>query len=89
MLQNYLIVSPNVVAREVGGELVLLDLTSGTYFGLDPVGMRVWQLIQSGKSLAGICEVMLQEYEITSDVLERDVLALAEELIEKQIVAFA
>ena len=33
-------ISPQVVARELGGETVILDLSSGTYFGLDPVGAR-------------------------------------------------
>jgi hypothetical protein len=44
-------VSAQVMARRVGNETVLLDLASGTYFGLDPVGARIWQLI--GKEDAG------------------------------------
>jgi len=35
-------VPPHVIARRVGEDTVILDLASGTYFGLDPVGARIW-----------------------------------------------
>lgn len=76
----------HVVSREVGEESVILNLESGTYFGLDPVGARIWQLIEDGKSLDQICTVMVDEYEVTRDVLERDVLKLAQDLADQQLV---
>ena len=35
----------DVVSREVGGEAVLLNLATGTYFGLDGVGTEIWNLL--------------------------------------------
>ena len=75
-----------VLARKVGEETVILDLASGTYFGLDPVGARIWQLMNEGKTLAEVCVAMLEEYEVTRDDIERDVLKLAEELSAKQLI---
>ena len=51
-----------VIARQVGEETVMLDLASGTYFSLDLVGARIWQLLGEGKTLAEICDVMIDEY---------------------------
>ena len=51
-INSQFVVPPQVLARVVGEETVLLHLDSGTYFGLDPVGTRAWQLIQAGKSLS-------------------------------------
>ena len=76
-----------VMARKVGEETVLLDLASGTYFGLDPVGARIWQLIEGGKSLAQVCDVMVEEYDVTREVLERDALTLTAELVEKKLIS--
>jgi hypothetical protein len=78
-----------VMARRVGNETVILDLASGTYFGLDPVGARVWQLIGQGKSLAEICDALLDEYDVTRETLERDVIDLAEKLLQKGLVSLA
>ena len=75
-----------VMARQVGDETVILDLGSGTYFGLDPVGARIWQLIGEGKTLGEICDTMLDEYEVTRGDLERDVVELADKLLEQKLI---
>ncbi|MBP8283751.1 MAG: PqqD family protein, partial [Chromatiaceae bacterium] len=63
----------------MGDETVILDLASGTYFGLDPVGARIWGLMGESKTLAEICGQMLEEYEVSREELERDTLKLAQE----------
>jgi len=75
-----------VMARQVGDETVILDLGSGTYFGLDPVGARVWQLIGEAKTLGDICDTLLDEYDVARDTLERDVLDLAEKLRAQNLI---
>ena len=75
-----------VVARRVGHEVVILDLESGTYFGLDPVGARVWELMREGRTLAGICDALIVEYEGGRDRIERDVRRLASDLEAEKLV---
>lgn len=88
-LTDKLAIPTQVMARTVGDETVLLDLASGTYFGLDPVGARIWQLIGEGKALADICTAVLDEYEVERVQLETDVLRLTGELLERGLVAQA
>ena len=76
-----------MMAREVGDETVILDLANGTYYGLDPVGARIWQLMAAGQTLVQVCEVMLAEYEVTREDIERDVPALVQSLLERQLVS--
>lgn len=73
-------VPEGVLARIVGGETVILDLQSGVYFGLDPVGTDVWQLLAGGMSLADICAALIDKYEVTPAQLESDVARLANEM---------
>ena len=75
-----------VMARQVGDETVILDLAGGTYYGLDAVGARVWQLIGEGKTLGEICDTLLDEYDVARDTLERDVLDLAEKLLAQKLI---
>lgn len=79
-LNDSLVIRDEVVFREVGGETVLLNLKTGTYFGLDPVGTRVWQLLGNHGSLAQVLEVMLGEYDIDLECLEHDLLELCSQL---------
>ena len=73
-------VPQEVLARQVGGETVMLDLAKGAYFGLDPIGARMWQLLAEGKTLAEVCDAIVEEYEVSRDAVERDLLALLDDL---------
>ena len=86
-LTDKLAIPAQVMARTAGDETVILDLASGTYFGLDPVGARIWALMAEGRALSEICETMLEEYEVEREQLEADVLRLAAELSERGLVA--
>lgn len=76
----------HVMARVVGDETVILDLQSGVYFGLDPVGTEIWKLLSAGTSLAGICTALLARYDVTAAQLEPDVLKLASELQSRGLI---
>ena len=71
---------PSVLSRELGGEMVLLNLESGVYFGLDRVGTRAWTLLTEQKSVTDVCAIMLDEYDVSAEILERDISALVGEL---------
>jgi len=86
-LSDKVTVPSQVMARTVGDETVILDLASGTYFGLDPVGARIWELIADAGTLAQICDIMLTEFEVSREDLERDVLALVQALLDRQLVS--
>lgn len=83
-LTDRLEVSDDVVSREVGGETVLLDLVSGTYFSVDAVGARIWQIIEAeDTTLCAACDTVGEEYDVAREKLESDVLTFAEQLVEQ------
>ena len=88
-LSDKVAVPAQVMARTVGDETVILDLASGTYYGLYPVGARMWQLMTEGQPLAAVCDTMMDEYEVTREALEGDILRLTEELRAKGLVGLA
>jgi hypothetical protein len=85
-LQTSLRVSDDVVVRELDGEAVILNLASGVYFGLDPVGTRMFQLIGQFASLKAVLAAMQDEYDAPAEKIERDLLQLVSELTEKGLV---
>jgi hypothetical protein len=75
-----------VAARKIGDETILLNLETGTYFGLDPVGSRFLELVeQNGKLAAAHC-AMLEEFDVAPMVLEADLLRLSEEMCAKGLL---
>lgn len=82
-------VPAHVMARQVVGEMVILDLNSGVYFGLDTIGARMWELLAQGMTLRQICDGLVDVYDVTLERLEADAVALAGQLLERQLVARA
>ena len=85
-LGDVLDIPPHVIARQVGDETVLLDLNRGTYFGLDPIGARIWELICQNLTLAAISDVIVEEYNVSREIIEKDLLKLAEDLAAQKLV---
>ena len=76
----------DVLFRDLDGELVLLDLRTGVYCSLDPVGTRIWTLTQEGRSLADIVEAVVEEYDVTPERFSADLLGFVASLREKGLV---
>ena len=86
MLIHRVILSPEAMFQEIAGEGVILDLSSATYFGLDRVGTRLWQLLQESSNLQAASEKLLAEYEVDAEQLERDLLTLIQQLSDAGLV---
>jgi hypothetical protein len=74
------------VSSDLGGEVAILDLKGGTYYGLDHVGARIWGLLQEPRTVEEIRDVLLSEYEVEPDRCERDLLALLQRLADEKLV---
>src|SRR6476661_6918550 len=67
-----LVPTPQVSVAERDGRAVLMDLRSGSYYGLDAVGTRVWQLILAHRAPSEILATIEQEYDAPSTQLRED-----------------
>ena len=74
-----------MLSQEVSGETVLLDLTGEKYFGLDPVGTRIWQLLGERKSVGDLLDILLHEYDVDEAQLKSDVDDLVERLLQASL----
>jgi len=76
----------DVVFRVLGDEAVILNLSTGIYFGLDTVGTRMWQLISEHGSTEKAREALLAEYEVEENQLGQDLALLIQQLIDKGLL---
>ena len=80
------IISEDVLTQEVAGETVLLDLASESFFGLDEVGTRIWQLLKEGRGRTELIDLLLTEYDVERPDLERDVDELLAQLTDAGLI---
>lgn len=64
---------PNhVMARQVGEELVILNLHSEQYYGLDEVGASMWLAMENCPTLHEALESLASEYDVEVEQLKQD-----------------
>jgi len=86
--QTRIVATKDQVSCDLAGEAAILNLKNGVYYGLDPVGARIWNLIQEPKTLAQIRETILAEYDVEPDRLNADLHSLLAQLADQQLIEF-
>jgi hypothetical protein len=76
----------DVVWTKLDEEVAILNSSTGTYFGLDPVGSRIWCLIAEGMGLDEVVATLLKEYQVDEARARADVKELIDQLAGKSLV---
>lgn len=74
------------LSAEVDGEVVLMSVEQGRYFGLDAIGADVWRRIGSPVRVSDLCVALAADYDGASDVIERDVLDLLRRMAGRGLI---
>ena len=85
-LRQRIAVNESVVSAELDGEMVLLNIETGVYFGLDPLGTRIWQLLAEGGDEDTIVQAIHAEYDVELAILRADHARFLDMLTEKGLV---
>jgi hypothetical protein len=81
-----IVASKDQVSSDLAGEMAILNLKSGVYYGLDPVGSRLWTLVQKPTTFAEIRDTLLGHYDVARATLESDIRELLNQLAEHGLV---
>jgi hypothetical protein len=84
--KSIIVASKNQVHCDLDGEAAILNLNNGIYYGLNPVGAYIWELIQMPISVREIRTAMVEEFEVEPERCEHDLLVLLRELSEQQLI---
>lgn len=85
-LQTTVVAGGNQVSCDLSGEAVILHLQDGIYYGLNPVGARIWQLLQEPRTVGDITSRILDEYDVEPSRCDQDLSALLLELSSRKLI---
>jgi hypothetical protein len=81
-----IVVAKDQVSSDLAGETAILNLKNGVYYGLDPVGSRIWTLVQEPTTFGQIRDTLLGHYDVEKVTLESDIRDLLSQLAEHGLV---
>jgi hypothetical protein len=68
--------SPSVLATEVDGEIVMMSIERGRYFGLDDIATDIWKRIETPCSFAALIDRLIADYDADRATIAADLRAL-------------
>lgn len=76
----------NQISSNLSQESVILNLENGSYYSLNEVGTRIWQIIQEPTSVEKIATILQEEYEVDRDECQQSILALLKDLKQHGLI---
>jgi hypothetical protein len=63
----------NIIDGTLDNHQIMMHLEKGKYFGLNPIGKRIWELLEQPKTLEELVSVLLSEYEVSEEQCRQEV----------------
>ena len=79
-------ISDGVIWRDVGGDVVILNVEAGVYFGIDGSGSQMWRELAEHGSVEKTLASLQQQLDVAPDELKRDLDDLLDKLVQKGLV---
>jgi len=76
----------DIIQAEIDGEIVMMSVDNGEYYGLDTVASRIWEMIEAPLSVSAICEQLVGEYDVTEETCLNDVLGFLKDMFENKVI---
>lgn len=74
------------VSCPLGDEAAILKIKSSIYYGLDPVGARLWLLLRQPRSVSDLRDTIVREYDVEADRCEQDLLEFLDKMRSEGLI---
>lgn len=75
-----------IIQSKIGEEVVMLDMESGFYFGLNSVASIIWGMMKDGITFEVLCNQLMEQFDVERSLCEADTQELINQLLEKKII---
>jgi hypothetical protein len=82
-------VNPEVTFQRLGEETVLVHLGTGRIHHTNATGSRIWELLEEGRSVPEMLDILSSEFDVPADRLRGEVATFVEKLASEQMIQAA
>lgn len=76
----------DLVSCDLDGETMLMSVETGKYYGMDPMGSRIWAILETPRSVLEVCTVLLAEFDVERHLCELESLTFLNKLAEENLI---
>lgn len=85
-LDSVVLRSPEHVFSDIDGEVVLLGIETGHYYGFDAVLSEIWGMMEAPVAVSALVDRLLERYEVERAVCEADVLKIFNRMLDDKLI---
>jgi len=85
-LQSNIQRNPGMVTSNLDGEIVMMSVENGEYYGLDEIGTRIWQLMEHPIVIENLINCLTNEFEVEREECEEDTIEFLEDLHSRNLI---
>lgn len=85
-LKNLIVRTNDILSNNIDSETILLHIKNSKYYGMDTIGSRIWQLLEHPIEVNTLIQTLVEEYEVTFENCEQDVLLFLSQLLEEKLL---
>jgi hypothetical protein len=78
--------NPDLLFHDIDGEIVMLDIEEGRYYGLDMIGSRIWELVEHPVVISQLITTLIAEFDVNFENCKNDVMDFLKELALKKLI---
>lgn len=76
----------DTIFRKLDDEMIIIDMNSGKYFGLNETGARIWTLLNEFNDIKKVQGSLLDEYNISEEECLKELKRFLQTIYEKGLV---
>lgn len=78
---------PDLIATDLDGNKVMMNIENGKYYMLDGIASRIWQLLETSPSIIDIVGALVREYDVDQEQCQADLLRFFSKMTQAGLVA--
>lgn len=74
--------SDTILFSALDDQIVMMNIETGEYYDIDPIGSQIWEIIEGPQSISSICSQLIEKFDVTAEACEQEVIVFLAELLE-------
>lgn len=84
--RSNVMLNDRMVSALIDGEMVMMDMDSGSYFGLNSVGTYIWELLKEKRKIEEIADAVVRTFDVEKETSDKELVEFLEKLLEENLL---
>ena len=76
----------HILSSSIDDEVVMMSSERGMYYNLNPIGSRIWELLDTPQTQESLCAQLMDEYDVDEATCQQETAEFLKSLAERGLI---